>query len=235
MSESLIRLPGSSYPELAKIIQGFAHFSGKASNDDVSKLVSIDPTTISRNTGFLIDTGIVTSGNKKEITPIGRRLAGAIEHKIDEEIAKNWNTIIADTPFFETVLSAVRIRGGMDLSTLKSHVAYTAGRTKNKYVMAGAQATIDILMTAGRIAEESGLLVTRSTDYAKTTRADSEIVVEPSRPSPSETSAITIRSGGSAPVSIQIQIQCTPADLDGLGGKLRSIIDDLNSVDEKTD
>ncbi len=120
-------LPGSSYKELIKIIQGYGRIGTEASLADVAKLTAMNETGISANNRFLIAIGVVKTGKKKAITPIGAELATALEHNLPEEIAARWRAIIDATDFLQKVIAAVRIRKGMDESSLESHVAYSAG------------------------------------------------------------------------------------------------------------
>jgi Mn-dependent DtxR family transcriptional regulator len=225
MTENQFRLPGSSYDELAKIIQAYAHFGARASNADISKRIGTDPTTVSRNGGFLVQSGIVDQGQKKEITDTGRVLARALEHDLADEVRAAWCRVIDQTNFFETILSAIRIRKGMDQSTLKSHIAYTAGLSKNQYIMTGAQTVIDILRAAGRIEEQDGRLIARSQD-SESALPGSELRQKESHPATSSVASRVV-AVDETPVKIVIQIQCTPADLEGLGEKLREVIRDL--------
>lgn len=224
MLEQKFRLPASSYDELRKIIVAYSHFKGKATNTDISKRAAINPTIISRNSGFLVETGIVEPGKKKEITSQGDRLAQAIEHGLDDEIQNAWLQIFEEAPLFETVLSAIRIRGGMDQNTLRSHIAYTAGQKKTPWVMAGTQTVIDILRMSGRLVEDNERLVASSEAIVTPDSGSITITAEPA----TAKAIVAPSSSRTSPVTIQIQIQVTPADLDGLGDKLRKVLDELS-------
>lgn len=229
MTDQQFKLPGSSYDEIVKIIRAYAHHGGRASNPDIARRVGIDPTTVSRNGGFLIDAGIVDKGQKKEITSTGKQLAHALDHDIADEVRSSWSQIVDSTPFFETILSAIRIRKGMDPSTLRSHIAYTAGQSKTKYVATGAQTVIDVLRIAGRLEEEDGRLIAKGQD-PDLSYLSPESTPQTSTPQTTYNATVTRATRYGSPVSIQIQIQCTPADLDGLGSKLRDLIQDLSAT-----
>lgn len=233
MAEQKIRLPGSSYEELQKIILAYSHISGKASNTDISKRAALHPTIVSRNGGFLVECGILESGQKKQITAIGTKLSQAIEHKIEDQVEMTWLDIFEEVPFFDTVLSAVRIRGGMDQNTLKSHIAYTAGQKKSPMTMTGAQTVIDILRASGSLVEDDGRLTV--IDPAMKPRESDVVSAPPVDMVPTKTLAVASGSHTS-PVTIQIQIQVTPDDLDGLGEKLRAVLEELSrDIDSDTD
>ena len=76
MAES-VKIPGSSYEELIKIIKAYA--TGKIgtpmSLDTVAQTAGMDKTIISRNNGFLVQLGIIISeGSKKSPTQLGSDL-----------------------------------------------------------------------------------------------------------------------------------------------------------------
>ena len=139
--------------------------------------------------------------------------------------------IFEQVPFFDTVLSAIRIRSGMDVNTLKSHIAYTAGQKKSSMTMTGAQTIIDILRVSGCLSEDDGRLTVISP-------ADRPAESGPSFTKPPEIAVSTsgpVSSGRHLPpVTIQIQIQVKPDDLEELGGKIRTLLDDL-SADSESD
>src|SRR3712207_5996081 len=56
-------------------------------------------------------------------------------------------------------VSAVKMREGMLYPTLQAYVAHAAGQPRNKPVMAGASAIVEILKAAGLLEEEAGELV----------------------------------------------------------------------------
>ena len=70
-----------------------------------------------------------------------------------------WRAVIESNDFLQKVVAAVRIRKGMDESSLESHVAYTAGQPKTPQVATGAGAVVEILKNAGLLKEEGGNLI----------------------------------------------------------------------------
>ena len=138
MAEDKFKLPGSSYQELVKIIRAYLPFSSPASLDEVSKAVGIHTTIISRNNGFLIGFGVLEGGQKKLLTEKGRDLARALDFDMPEDIESQWRSLAIESEFVSKILTAVRIRGGMDQSTLQSHIAYSAGQPKAQHVLTGS-------------------------------------------------------------------------------------------------
>jgi len=159
MADAGFPLPISSYKELIKIIQGYGKFGVEASLADVAKLTAINETVVSANNKFLVAIGIVKGGKKKTITPIGVELANALQHEMVEETAIKWRAIVAATDFLEKVVASVRIRKGMDESSLESHVAYSAGQPKTPAVATGAGTVVDILKAAQLLKDEGGNLI----------------------------------------------------------------------------
>ncbi len=185
-------LPSSSYKELIKIIRAYGRIAVEATLADVAKLAVMNENTVSSNNKFLIALGIIKSGQKKAITPLGAELAKALDHEMPEEMSAKWRAVVEATDFLQNVIAAVRIRKSMDESSLESHVAYSAGQPKTPAVATGARTVVDILTAAGLLKEEDGNLI-------------------PATPEP---------------------VQCTPADLDDLGHKLRKVLQDFNQPPE---
>ncbi len=128
MPEEKFRLPGSSYDELVKIIRAYSHASGPVGPGEVAKVIGMHETVVSRNNGFLVGTQIVEGGNRKQLSALGRELAGALDHEIETEVRRTWRQVVDETEFLHRVVTAVRIRNGMEPASLQSHVAYTAGQ-----------------------------------------------------------------------------------------------------------
>lgn len=236
MAAEKFPLPASSYEELTKIIMTYGQFDKPAGPIEVSRRSGLHRVTVSYNHKFLVATGLlVEQGQKKVIAEKGRKLAHAIEYDIPEEIKRNWRDIVLDNEFLKGVVSAVRIRKGMEFSTLQSHIAYSAGRTKTSRSMAGAGAIVAILQEAELIKDMEGKLVAVS---------EIEPSVQPIQRVPrlsGDVRAITEASGKvavtkgipvteSIPVSIQIQIQCSADEVEGLASKINTLLREISST-----
>src|SRR5206468_2795267 len=134
-----------------------------------------------------------------------------------DEIVRSWRRVLIGKEFIEKVLSAVRIRRGMERSALQAHVAFTAGHPRNKPVMTGAATVVDILMAAQLLIDSEGKLI--ATDSQGTVEADdddhapgvTEFVPEPRPGERVPVRAPTlVTSVSGVPIQIQIQLQCTP-------------------------
>ena len=66
---------------------------------------------------------------------------------------------MAASEFLQNVVSAVKLREGMLYPTVQAYIAHAAGQPRNKPVMNGAGAIVEILKAAGMLREEAGELV----------------------------------------------------------------------------
>jgi len=224
-------LPGSSYKELIKIIQGYGRIGTEAGLPDVARLTAMNETSISANNKFLIAIGVVKGGKKKSITPIGVELATALEHNLLDEIAAKWRAVVDATDFLQKVIAAVRIRKGMDESSLESHVAYSAGQPRTPGVATGARTVVDILTAAGLLKEEGGNLVATTPEprpIPETVEKSLSISDSMSMGDAVQLQLPPASRFGGVQLNIDVTVQCTPKDLDDLGHKLRKVLQDFN-------
>lgn len=222
------KLPGSSLDEVFKVIQGYANVVKLASLADVSKNTGMHVTAISKNVGFLLSLGILEGGKNKAATEIGRRLGLALMHNVPEEVESILATLVAENEFLKNILAAVRIRKGMDESSLRAHIAYSAGQSKTGATTTGTGAVVELLKRSGHLSTEDGKFVVGS----PIARSPSETTVQERTTSPAtslETVSHTIGLSQSPfSISIKIEVRCEPNDLDTLGAKLRKLIDDFS-------
>jgi hypothetical protein len=240
MADAGFPLPSSSYKELIKIIQGYGRVGNDASLADVAQLTAIGETIISASNKFLIAVGIVQGGKKKSITPLGAELAIALQHEMTDEIAAKWRAVVDTNDFLQKVVAAVRIRKGMDESSLESHVAYSAGQPKTPAVATGAGAVVDILKNAGLLKEEGGNLIAATptppsipeTVQRSLSISDSLSKADDVQFSGHGSGMVATAHLGGVQLTIDVTVQCTPKDLDDLGHKLRKVIQDFNEAPE---
>src|SRR3712207_2786162 len=159
MAERQFRLPGSPYEELASIIVAYGTRDDASRTGDVGKLDSVHQSSVSRTNGFLTEIGVLQGETKKLITRRGRSLALALARKDREAIRANWREVVGSTEFLQNVVSAVKLREGMLTQTVQAYIAHAAGQPRNKPVMTGAGAIVEILKTAGLLQEEAEELV----------------------------------------------------------------------------
>lgn len=231
MPEEKFKLPLSSYEELVKIIKAYGHFSEPANLEEVSKLIGLHTTIISRNAGFMITTGILQAGAKKLLMSEGRELAQALEHDMPDVICSRWRKIVLENDFLSKLLSAIRIRNGMDEDTLEAHIAYSAGQPKKPQFMTGARTVVDILRAAKLIKEMDGKITAMEIgepekDKTRPLTRQEERLPQTQVPLPPVSPAAGIQ------VNVQLNINCTADDLEGLGEKLKSVIDQISGRKE---
>jgi hypothetical protein len=153
------KLPLSSYQEIVKIILAYNSLDKPASLKELKQTSGINPTIISGNNKFLTCIDVISGSNLKSITEDGKKLAKAIEHKMEEDILKYWREIIYKNDFIRKMISAVKIRNGMDEQGLQSHIRYSSGQKNDRYSKTGSATLIEILKIANIINEVDGKFI----------------------------------------------------------------------------
>ena len=159
MAERGFRLPGSPYEDLVNIIVAYGTRDEATRFGDVGRLDSAHQSSVSRNNAFLAEIGVLEGEREKVITRRGRSLALALARKDPAGIRKNWREVVAGSEFLQNIVSAVKMREGMPYHTVQAYVAHSARQPRNKPVMTGDGALVEILKGAGLLKEEDGLLV----------------------------------------------------------------------------
>ena len=229
MSE-MFKLPASSYEELIKIIQAYANpKEGTAlSLDDICQTTGMSRSRVSKNNGFMVQVGLVTEGNKKAATDVGRSLGRAYTSKINDEIVRIWKEIVADVDFLNRMVAAVRIRNGMDRSNFINHIIYSSGMKDSKESRCGAGAIIEILKSVGILSEVEGKinvndeesLLTNSGIETKPVGISDDYSVDEK-----EKTFIIPQNNG---IVINININCTAEDIDTLGDKIKKMLQQIS-------
>ena len=227
------KLPGSSLDEVFKVVQGYVSFGKTASLADIAKNTGMHESSISRNVGFLLSLGILQGGRDKSVTELGKNLGLALLHNVQDDVEAILADIVAADEFLKNVLAAVRIRKGMDESSLRSHIAYSAGLSKNVST-AGTGAVIELLRRSGNLKSEDGKLVV-SSPVARPTSVDTPVSLDRGEAMTSQRIVHNIEASSPFSISIKIEVQCSPQDLDDLGLKLRKVVDDFSMRDGITE
>lgn len=241
MSDEKFPLPGSSYKELSKIIAAYATISGATAPGPVGQIAVVHETVVSRNNKFLVATGLIEGGQKKTCTALGGMLGRAIQHDQAEAISEGWRKVVNQTDFLQKIISAVRIRKGMEESALVSHIAFTSGTTKSAYGRAGAGAIIEILQLSGSIVADGSTLVasaegdsmpsdSKGNDAVWTSIHSSRESGTSLRRSDRQTSIPSIPTEvfSDSRLTISLKISCKVDELEGLGTKLRKLVEDFS-------
>ena len=232
MAEREFRLPGSSYEELVNIIVAYGTRDEAARPGDVGKLDSVHQSSVSRNNGFLTEIGVLQGETKKLITRRGRALAFALARKDAQEIRQNWRAIVATNEFLQNVVAAVKLREGMLYPTVQAYVAHAAGQPRNKPVMTGAGAIVEILKTAGLLREEAGELVATFDGELDPVDAISmdELAAETREEEEDTAVSATVEAGEGAAVKIHLHVQCTADEIEDLAPRLKALLRELSGA-----
>ena len=238
MAEREFRLPGSPYEELVNIIVAYGTREDAARTGDVGKLDSAHQSSVSRNNAFLVEIGVLQGESKKMVTRRGRELAAALARKDRAEIRNNWRAIVAASEFLQNVVSAVKLREGMLYPTVQAYIAHAAGQPRNKPVMNGAGAIVELLKAAGLLREEAGELVaTFDEQPAEVAPGNSPPTRTPEAGQPVISAFINdaIPMGtdvGIRPaVSIHVQVRCTADEIEDLAPRLKALLRELSTED----
>jgi hypothetical protein len=229
MAEREFRLPGSSYEELVNIIVAYGTRDEAARPGDVGKLDAVHQSSVSRNNGFLTEIGVLQGESKKLITPRGRALALALARQDREEIRKNWRAIVATNEFLQNVVAAVKLREGMLYPTVQAYIAHAAGQPRNKPVMTGAGAIVEILKVSDLLREEAGELVAT---FVEEIEPQDFVMEDGSPPEPEEVSespvSIALDASEEPPVKIHLHVQCTADEIEDLAPRLKALLRELS-------
>ena len=236
MAEREFRLPGSPYEELVNIIVAYGTREDAARTGDVGKLDSVHQSSVSRNNAFLVEIGVLQGDSRKMVTRRGRELAAALARKDGAEIRNNWRAIVAASEFMQNVVSAVKLREGMLYPTVQAYIAHAAGQPRNKPVMNGAGAIVEILKTAGMLREEAGELVATFDEQPKEVLQENGSLAETPEVG---TSVVSATVDGSVPadagtrpaVSIHVQVRCTADEIEDLAPRLKALVRELSTAD----
>ncbi len=220
MAEEAFRLPGSPYEVLVNIIVAYGTRDEAAGPGDISKLDAAHLSSASRNNAFLAHLGILQGETKRVITEQGRDLALALGRRDREGIRQNWRKVVSSSEFMQNVVSAVKMREGMMRTTLQSYIAQAAKQPKNKPVMNGAGAIIDILRAAGLLKEEDGMV--RATFDGE---AD---LPESTQQEVSESARVSVSAGENPTVNIHLHVRCDADEIEDLAPKLKALLRELS-------
>ncbi len=239
MAEREFRLPGSPYEELVNIIVAYGTRDEASVGGEVGKPDSLHQLSVSRNNAFLTEIAVLQGESKKLITRSGRSLALALARKDRDEIRANWRAIVGASEFLQNVVAAVRLREGMLYPTVQAYIAHAAGQPRNKPVMTGAGAIVEILKTSGLLKEEAGELVAPFEDEPEAPAAEAPAASSDGSPPEAAETTISATVGEAAPpttggqptVSVHIQVRCTADEIEDLGPRLKALLRELSSGD----
>jgi hypothetical protein len=244
VAEREFRLPGSSYEELVNIIVAYGTRDESAEDGDVGKLDSVHQSSVSRNNAFLAEIGVLQGESRKQITRRGRTLAVALARKDRAGIRSNWRAIVSASEFLQNVVSAVKLREGMLYPTVQAYIAHAAGQPRNKPVMNGAGAIVELLKAAGMLREEAGELVATFDEQQRDLAPEDGPPAQATPTGEAMVSATVDGAVGAPPdvptgalagtrpvVSIHVQVRCTVDEIEDLASRLKALLRELSTED----
>lgn len=222
------KLPGSSYEEFVKIVKAYS--TGKVgipmSLDTVAQTTGMD---VSRNNGFLVQLSLISDGNKKSPTQEGIDLGRAYSLKMDDQIVRIWKSLIEKDEFLSRMLSAIKIRNGMERTSFINHILYSSGSKNNNNTRAGASTIIEIFKIAGLVDETDEKIIAIDNDEA------TGVISSGNELAPQQSSTQALVSNIQMPcnnydglIFINININATVEEIDILSEKIKSFIENLN-------
>ena len=167
MSNS-INLPCSSYKEIVKIIKAYSHKDAPVSLDDITNIVGMHRTAVSGNNKFLIQSGLITEGNKKKISVLGKKLGRALEHNQEDIVKSCWKEVVSANETLAELVTTVRIKGGMTSEELFNHTLYVSGQKHTSKRRTGAGTVVEILKASGQIVVYDGKLFVAQSNNGET-------------------------------------------------------------------
>jgi hypothetical protein len=220
------RLPGSTYEELVNIIVAYGTRDEASNPGDVGKLASVHQSSVSRSNAFLTAIGVLQGETTRLVTRKGRALARALARRDPQEIRTRWREIVSTSEFLQNVVSAVKLREGMLYGTLQAYVAHSAGQPRNKPVMAGAGAIIEILKTADLLEEEAGELTAPfDEEPGDVFRSEDQQSRETSS---SNGLSISLEGSPGTAINIHLHLRCSPEEIENLAPKLKILLRELS-------
>lgn len=246
MAETGFRLPGSSYEELANIIMAYGTRDEASNPGDVSKLDSVHRSSVTRTNGFLVEIGVLRGEREKLVTKRGRGLALALERRDEAEVRSGWRQIVSTSEFLQNVVSAVKLREGMEYSTTQAYIAHAAGQPRNKPVMIGSSTVVEILKTAGLLREDGAgqLSATyaeekpespengKNSEAVELPPADEDFLDSPDLSIQTDEAANpgpTASRAANPTLNIHLHVRCDADELDDVAPRLKGLIRDLQN------
>jgi hypothetical protein len=245
MADAGFRLPGSSYEELANIIVAYGTRDEASNPGDVSKLDSVHRSSVTRTNGFLVEIGVLRGEREKLVTKRGRELALALERRDKAEVRRNWRVIVSTSEFLQNVVSAVKLREGMEYTMTQAYIAHSAGQPRNKPVMIGSSTVVEILKISGLLREdEAGNL---SATYVEESPENEPPMDEdfleapnlainpepetrtPGAEAPTNPANTSANASSNPTLNIHLHVRCAADELDDIAPKLKSLIRDFQN------
>lgn len=144
-------LPKAPLARIRQIVQIYGLAESALTGAEAGSRLGIHATEISRNGKFLVGVGLLTAGQKRSATDLGRRLSAALSAEDVREICLCWRAVVEATPFLTERITTLRVRGSMSRAKFLDHIASTSGEPSNSYQKTGTKAVLDLLVDSGLV------------------------------------------------------------------------------------
>lgn len=151
-------LPGVSFARIKEILKGYGGGDPAKTKTvgEVATIVTVDASSVSRNSKFFLGTGLLSGGKERSLTERGRRLFDALSVQDDAASRKCWREVVYETRFLRDRLTTLQLKESMRKDKLVDVILSAPGVKATNSTRAGAHAIVEIMMEAGVIRKESG-------------------------------------------------------------------------------
>lgn len=149
-------LPKTTLKVVVQILRTYGTRSGPMTVTEAARKLGIHFTAVSRNSKFLINTGLIVGTKERSLTDMGRQLTRAVSSDDDEQVRRGWRRFVDQTPFLQDCVNTLSIQSEMPTTKFLKYVVTASGETSNAHVRAGARTLTDILVQAGVVCEQDG-------------------------------------------------------------------------------
>lgn len=155
-------LPGVSFSRIKEFLLAYGGDDATKAKTvaEVATIVTVDASTVSRNSKFFLGTGLLSGGTKRSLTERGKRLFDALSVQDDAAGRKCWREVVDETPFLRDRLRTLRLKVSMKRDKFIDVILSAPGMTTSGATRSGARAIVEIMVDAGVIRKESGNVVT---------------------------------------------------------------------------
>ena len=187
-------LPGASFDRVKEILKAYGSREEPMTVADVATMVGTHTSSVSRNSRFLLGTGLVTEGATRKLTPEGRELFSALSLEDDVASRQCWGQVVDRTQFLRDRLTTLRLKKSMTRDRFTALILAAPGVSATASTRAGARAVVDLLIESGRIHDDSGSLTVvpeLGQDTAPTRSATAEAPVAEGASQEAETNSVS--------------------------------------------
>lgn len=214
-----LELPKASYEIIAKVLHAYAVCGDKAvSLSEVASKASMDPTNVSRNNGFLLSLNLLEGGQKKKLSPLGKELAIALGHDMEDDIRAAWAKAITGNAQAIGIVDMLKVQRSVPKDQFPAKVASSLGLVSGRTTTLGVNTLIDILVKSELVLlQENTYLPAKITSEQKQTKEEPipqhvTDIQQPAHPSliPPVKQTVDCDDDPTPSVHIDIQVHISP-------------------------